>query len=436
LIPPTNQPLDLTSKRSPGLLFLSIAGLSVLLLFRFSVLFFARDAFVEDPDAYRSLAVGLKTSGIYGNSINPPIKPTAFRPPLYPWLLSFGVDRENRGIGFLFLSSIHTLLGVATCGGTAYLCHALLNITFPTLRNSVHRICVVSAALLVALDPILIRQSQMIMTETLATFLSIVTLGCFHRFAFAEKDRQQWLWAFATGIAFGLGSLCRPTAVVWLMLVLVGALFLVRFPYRVIACLLLGSAICILPWGIRNSMHCGKFVLTTTHGGYTLLLANNPSLYDHLDRNWSRDWDPSAFFSSWDQDSASAIGEIERDLLAKEIAWKTICESPLGFVKSSFARLLWLWAPWPNQGSTSARIGIGIWYGIEYLAAILGLTVLLRHLRAHPAEVAFWLPILTLILSISLVHSVFWSNMRMRSVCMPAIAILATLALPATIRHR
>jgi hypothetical protein len=105
-------------------------------------------------------------------------------------------------------------------------------------------------------------------------------------------------------------------------------------------------------------------------------------------------------------------------------------------VKSCVARLFWLWAPWPNQGGILTRIGIGAWYFAVYLAAAVGLVRLIRTFRSTPSTARYWFPLLTLILSVSMVHSVFWSNMRMRAVCMPAVSILASLGVVATLRPR
>ena len=43
------------------------------------------------------------------------------------------------------------------------------------------------------------------------------------------------------------------------------------------------AAVCgLAPWAIRNQIVVGRPIVSTTHGGYTLLLGNNPSFYDHL----------------------------------------------------------------------------------------------------------------------------------------------------------
>ena len=45
--------------------------------------------------------------------------------------------------------------------------------------------------------------------------------------------------------------------------------------------LLVTSAV-VSPWVIRNRLVFGRWIATTTHGGYTLLLGNNPDFYRHL----------------------------------------------------------------------------------------------------------------------------------------------------------
>ena len=44
----------------------------------------------------------------------------------------------------------------------------------------------------------------------------------------------------------------------------------------------LGVLLVLSPWAIRNQLQFGRPIVTTTHGGYTLLLANNPEFYDWL----------------------------------------------------------------------------------------------------------------------------------------------------------
>ncbi|MEC9116826.1 MAG: glycosyltransferase family 39 protein, partial [Planctomycetota bacterium] len=89
--------------------------------------------------------------------------PTAFRPPLYPLVLSC-----LQNIGFSPSASVitlHLILGLLTCGGTYWLG-----------RNWLNRPLSLLASALVAADPILVFQSVQVMTETMATFLALMIL--------------------------------------------------------------------------------------------------------------------------------------------------------------------------------------------------------------------------------------------------------------------
>ncbi len=57
--------------------------------------------------------------------------------------------------------------------------------------------------------------------------------------------------------------------------------------------LLLVITICLLtisPWAIRNWQVFGRPIITTTHGGYTLWLANNPAYYREVVEGGAPAW--------------------------------------------------------------------------------------------------------------------------------------------------
>src|SRR5262245_10935705 len=137
------------------------------------------------------------------------------------------------------------------------------------------------------------------MTETLATFLAVLSLWCLSRF---DAARTCFNAAMAGG-AIGLAVLCRPTFLPWL--VLVGLVMLLicggppivnpkskihnlpSFSSRVInvAGLAVVAGAVISPWAIRNYLSFCKPIVTKTHGGYTFYLGNNASFYDWLVHN-------------------------------------------------------------------------------------------------------------------------------------------------------
>jgi hypothetical protein len=397
----------------------------------------APDAFQEDPDTYRALALELHSTGVFGLHSHP----TAFRPPLYPWLLAWGVV-EDRHLSTLYLTICHALLGAATCLLTWYMVRAIAisirishnDSQLATKRFPLARLAPAMAASMVAIDPILVRQSQLIMTETLATFLTTLTLWLLSR-----------LWKFShlsgfflAGLALGLATLCRPTAIAW-----AGLFFATLLVFRIsrfrlkasslfpnlaqLSFLCLGIAVVIVPWSVRNRVQLDRWILTTTHGGYTLLLANNDSLYDHIESTSSRDWDDTAFQSEW-VSKIRGVHELEQDQIANSLAWETIRARPITFVKSCMVRLGWLWALWPNQSGGWIRSAIGVWYGIVFAGAIWGFS--LGFAKGNwPSTKSFLLPACSLILSLCAVHAIYWSNLRMRAVAMPAICIAAVFPL-------
>ncbi len=69
-----------------------------------------------DPDSYSRLAITWAKSGTFGFEGEQGVTPTAFRPPLYPWLLSWCVDGAS--VSRVGVAMLHVLLGCATVGLT------------------------------------------------------------------------------------------------------------------------------------------------------------------------------------------------------------------------------------------------------------------------------------------------------------------------------
>lgn len=415
-----------------------------------------------DIDAYARLAVNWSASGVFGHeTAHGLVVPTAFRPPLYPWMLSWLVADGQLWIPAI--AALHVILGGFTVGLT-YAIGQRLRVKGSEL-----------AALAVAIDPILMRQSQLVMTETLATFLAALAwwlwLVVYHQSP-RKSDRglpiesqhpsrrlSQWLALIAFGIVMGLSILARPTAAPWL---LICSLFMLRigcscWKRRINDVVLVGvvAAATLAPWILRNLQQLGSPIWATTHGGYTLLLANNPSLYQHFLRHGpSRDWDTSNFDRAWagrhqvlreatwlsedywlsppsvatasEPPNAASGDEPSDDRRAYHAAQATIARHPMLFLASCGYRTLWLWSPWPNFVQLSwTPLFIGFWYVAAYLCAAAGL----RRMYLG-GGLSGWLVGLTLVLSLTLVHAVFWSNMRMRAPATPCLMLLAVAALP------
>ncbi len=433
--------------------------LAFALCIRSSAVFLGLEDLRDDPDAYRRLAINWAKSGVLGieSQDGPSVRPSAFRPPLFPWLLSWLV--EDSRLPPVRVAVLQLLLGIATVW-LAWSIAGRLGLTWPWLP-----------AALLTVDPLLLRASQLVMTETLAGFLTLLawwlwlrvysnTQACSieaKRLATKHGDERsmgQWLSLVGLGLVLGLSILARPTAAPWLALVCVGMLFVGcqcwkrRVNDMVVVVALAAS--CVAPWTLRNLAELGQPIWATSHGGYTLLLANNPLVYQHFSQHGpTRNWDAEPFHARWAQRQQTtispaersfwfatdlppaaelALGEIADDELAYEAAWSTISRQPAMFAASCLYRLGWLWAPWPNTGSMVSRLAIGCWYSAVFAMAIVGLGMALgqRRMRSRAWRLREWrlrewlLPI-ALILSLSAVHAIYWSNMRMRAPLMAAV---------------
>ncbi len=192
----------------------------------------------DDPDRYLPLARGLAN----GEGFVSFGRPTAFRPPLYPLLLaplvgSFG-ERVDLGI-----AALHLALGAGT-----------IVLTWSAARRwGLSESAATIAAIVVALDPVLVAQGRSVMTETLAAFLNAATLR-----ALSTPSARS---AAGGGFWFGWGSLCRPTALASAFLA--GVFGFVSQPgtrrerfLRVVA-LWSATALVLVPWAARNARRSG-----------------------------------------------------------------------------------------------------------------------------------------------------------------------------------
>ena len=357
----------------------------------------------EDSDNYMPIAHSLAEGK--GFSLNG--RPTAYRPPLYPLLLAplvlLPVEFIPRGI-----AAFHLALGAATVLLTA----------FTARRWGLSSWRIVLAAAIVAFDPVLISQSNIVMTETLAAMLSAATL-------LALTAPRAWS-VFLGGLALGLSVLCRPSA---LAVAVLTSLFIftdrrIASKRRVLLFSLFWASITLvlLPWAIRNAVAVGSPVFTTTHGGYTLALANNDVYYDEVVNGPPGSvWTGHNQWLWWDSVNRKTEGlaESEADRMLRSDALRVIRNRPGDFVKSSIARLGRFWgvSPAASVYSNWIRMLTASWTVPLWGFLIVGLCRPESWKWPRGAAPAT-------LLGLSLVHSVYWTDMRMRSAAVPAIALV------------
>lgn len=507
---------------------LSVGRSVVLLLvvaafIRGGVLWVAFDQLRDDPDAYGAIAQTLATTGTFGVVPNgADTVPTAYRPPLYPAVLAWihramiatvgefqdPLDGGVAQVSRLAIAIFHWAVSLATVVATYFVALHMIGFLSADLPSRLQatsdrvNLAAIFAAFLVIIDPILLQSSVRVMTETLATLLAVLALHCWCKLVqrLSKSDSAPTRRSVASvsvqlAVILGLAYLCRPTFIVWTVL-LIGYLYLwaiagvwtrwgrnageasqesfwgtcrqicgPSIPSMFAASMLVAlSALFVGAWTLRNQMHFGKPIWATTHGGYTLLLGNNPSFYRYMRTvGIGIAWEPDAFFQRWEmrqhadprriefwdaqhpptvdpdwQASFLAAGvenELREDHLAYETARAVIADDKPGFALATLWRIGRLLSPMP-QVFPNARLGqrvgavlVTVFYCV-WMVLIIGAMVRLLRKLLQPD----WIATFALVLSLIAVHSVYWSNMRMRAPAVPALAILAAVAVSGRIR--
>ncbi|PQO31935.1 hypothetical protein DTL21_16930 [Bremerella cremea] len=381
--------------------------------------------FQSDPDSYRKLAKNVLElrSLTFVNAA----EPTAFRPPLYPLLLA--ITSPSGKVLSTEVMLLHVALGLITVGLSFYWARVMGLSRWRSL-----------AALLVAVDPILLNQSSLVMTETLATCLAILTLVAVSTMAATSNEENTE--RFSTNLtiraaniagAVALAIYCRPTFLVWAALLpLAIGLTVATWKHRLTSVSSYGLMLVFLlvPWVARNWLVFQAPVLGTTHGGHTLLWGNNGDYYEYLRSGTTPVWDNEAFHEGFNKRHPyeyTSASELARDRAAYVEAIDSMKADPTMTAYSCLVRFTMFWRPLPHALSAqeglkqaAVRYAIGAWYAVQFALVIVGLITLGRNL-VKPG----WLAGLLLMASFTLVHLFFWSNMRMRSPLVPILAVLA-----------
>jgi hypothetical protein len=377
----------------------------------------ALNASLEDPDRYLPLSQTLAR----GEGLKHDGKPTAYRPPLYPLLLAPLVrvlPAARLGWG---IATFHVVLG----GLTVWFCLSTARAWgYTGWRYAL-------TGIWVGFDPVLIAQVRSVMTETLAACLAACVLWTAVRLS-RSAARQSICWPLGCGIAGGLAVLCRPSSAPGFLLFL-PALCTRERRWALGPCLL-GFLLTLAPWALRNQWALGAPIWTTTHGGYTLALANNDAYYDDVVLGppgavWGGPRQQRWFESITDQ--TRTLGEPGADRWLRGQAIHTMRQRPAVFVRATWQRMLRFWGLAPSGAVYPDRVRwlCAIWT----LPLWLCLAAALLHPRAWrwPAWTAT-----AQIVGLTLVHAAFWTDLRMRAPLAPAIALLASsvLATP-SLRH-
>lgn len=351
-------------------------------------------------------------------------QPTAFRPPLTPFLISLIYKISPTNI--LAARVMMCLIGALTAMMIAITAVS----AFPG-RNS-WRIGLV-AGIGAALYPYLVIHSTSLLIEPVHALLIPILLTMTIRARRPIGTRM----AIALGFVTAIIALNRPDGVSYVLLVAAWVVTLGTAGYRLTAIRRLGAgalvltsfAVVLSPWWIRNYATFGTFIPSTTSTGDLILGANNKATYE-----------PGVFYGYWSYEAVitgeagaySFADEVTADRKHTEMGLSYILENPLGYVAVMPVRILRGWELWDPLGNIrfgtswgrpewAGRTALIIYYPV-FAAAIAG-AAMARH-RWREIALLYAIPAY-----VTLLFAFVTGEMRYRAAVEPVLVIFAAYAL-------
>jgi 4-amino-4-deoxy-L-arabinose transferase-like glycosyltransferase len=279
------------------------------------------------------------------------------------------------------------------------------------------------AGIVAAIYPELVFSSVGSYAEPLYTFLLACALSV--TLAVARDTGMGTARAASAGLLFGLAALVRPEAL-GLAVVLASVLGLVRaLDARPAAGLRAGAVLAgtcllvLLPWGLRNQIVMGRFLLLSSESGYVMWLGNNPG-YDEVAFDFTRfgGYALSPVFKRLPQ--AAGLPEMEVDRVYREAAWSHIAAHPAKWVLRAPHKLWNMWRPVESTASWRHRAVAIVLYPPLMAASLLGMLLAWRMRGAWPLHAC--------ILATVALHAMSVGVLRFRLPLWPALIVFAGFA--------
>lgn len=346
--------------------------------------------------------------------------PTAFVPPALPYLVSL----LYRSVGHDVFAAI-----LLQCAIGAIVPLLLRAVVGAMAGSPAARI----AAWLAVVHPLLVFFSGHLMTEAL--FTASLLLALYASLEWMKTPRPAR--ALGAGVLWGLAALVRPAALPLPLLVALWAWFPLGLTVdrgdrtRQLAMLLLGCALTVAPWTIRNAVTFRAFIPVTVGGGRSLLDANNPIVWDDPAL---RGGATSVYHLEPYASMLRGHTEAEQDALSGRLAREFAWSRREDWASVALAKVSRFWrltaeagttGAWAREGSPVAALlarfdPLLLWSLLTLPLAALGAGFAL----AGPKRLFQSLPLI-LIAFATLAAIVYWGALRMRAPVEPLVLAYA-----------
>jgi 4-amino-4-deoxy-L-arabinose transferase-like glycosyltransferase len=341
----------------------------------------------------------------FSNPFNETTGPTAWEPPLYPFLIAgvFRVLGVYSHPSALVLLSINSIFSALTC----------IPIFLIAKRCFNENVAVWSSWTWALLPSVIFWCTRWVWETSLASLLLAVIFWL--TLTMAEKDGlKPWL---QFGLLWGVAALTNtallsflPVSGLWVWY------YRAKLGKRSLAGLFLASIIfaaCIAPWLVRNHRVFGQFVFIRSNFGAELRLGNGPG----ADGTWMDYLHPTKNVSEMRR--YQQLGELAYVAERKKEAMDYIREDYARFASLSLKRFIYYWGGLPKASENP----VVVFFRKSLFAAssVLAFWGLARALRKHRlgAWLFFWL-----ILAYPLVYYFLFPHPRYRHPIEPELGIL------------
>jgi len=363
-----------------------------------------------DSEGYWVLGRAVAHGGPYEYG-SPPAR--VFRAPGYPLVLAplFWIGGDDPPV--IWARVLGAVLGAAAVGGVGWMAWRLFDARAACM-----------AAAVAAIEPGGVAMSVMVLSEALFCPLMVLHLGLWVAAWQARSAAARLGLAAAAGLAAGAAALARPSWLLFAPMALLVGLMAGSSRGRQLGIglvMLLGLAVAMLPWWVRNYRVVGRFVPTTLQVGASLYDGWSAQATGASDLGFvgrvaeeemhrpAPDCDPQVPFEY----------RLDRRLRREAIDWAK--DNPGQVLKLAAAKFARIWNIWPNEPGLSAwpiRLAVLITYVPIMVLVAVGLVRTLG--RGWPYPLC-WLPALYF----TLLHVVFVSSIRYRVPAMLALIVLA-----------